>query len=45
MDTSYGKDLLMIKLVIYEFGCKNIFLFNVWVIVYLLSISEKIAKQ
>ena len=41
MDTSADKDMLMRKLTIYEFGCRNI----LHLMFVLLSISEKISRN
>ena len=45
MDRSNDKDMLKRKLAIYEFGCRNNFIFNVQVIAYLLSVSEKVSRN
>ena len=45
MDMSNDKDMLKRKLAIYEFGCRNNFIFNVQVIGYLLSVSEKVSRN
>ena len=44
MDMLDDKDMLIIKLAIYEFGCRNIS-YSMFVIVYLFSISEKISRN
>ena len=46
MDTSDNKGMLMRKVAIFEFGCRETFyIFNGWVIVYLLPIPEKISRN
>ena len=44
MDTSHDKDMLMRKLAIYKFGCRNI-LYLMFESLYILSISEKISRN
>ena len=45
MDMPYGKDKLMRKLAIYEFGCRNILYLMLTRHFYLLSILEKVSRN